>query len=220
MHKLKSISKTILAIFVLLLLVWLFTKPSLAATLSLTPNNQSVTLNVPFTVSLKLDTKSEKTTATDVVINFDPAILEVSNVEFAQPPLYPTNTKILDNTNGKIRITSTQDNAVNSYLGAETLATLTVRAKSVGTGTLVFTCETGKTNDSNVFKQGTSQDILECGNLGNGTYTIGTTGAPAAIATATIRPTLPTSGNIGPTGLMVVGGAVLLGVGALLVLIL
>lgn len=220
MHQSKSISKIIYVSFALFLFAWLTAKPSFAATLTLTPSNQSVTLNVPFSVALDLDTKSQKTTATDVVINFDPAILEVSNVEFAQPPLYPTNTKILDNTNGKIRITSTQDDAVNSYLGAETLATLTVKAKAIGTGTLVFACETGKTNDSNVFKQGTSQDILECGNLGNGTYTIGTTGAPASSATATIRPTLPQSGNIGPTGLLIVGGAVLLGVGALLVLLL
>lgn len=216
----KSINKVIYASFVFILFTWVFAKSSFAATLNLTPINQAVTLNVPFSVTLNLDTKSEKTTATDVVINFDPAILEVSNVEFAQPPLYPTNTKILDNTNGKIRITSTEDDAVNSYSGTATLATLTVKAKNVGTGSLVFACETGKTNDSNVFKQGTSQDILECGNLGNGTYSIGTAGAPASTATVTPRPTLPASGNIGPTGLMVIGGAVLLGIGAILVLLL
>lgn len=220
MQQSKSASKFLYILASFFLLFWLFPKLSLAATLTLTPNNQAVTLNIPFSVNIDIDTKSQKTTATDIVLTFDPNILEVSNVEFAQPPLYPTNTKILDNTNGKIRITSTQEDAVNSYNGAATLATLTVKGKSVGAGTLVFSCDTGKTNDSNVFKQGTSQDILECGSVGNGTYTIGTTGSPAATATATRRPTLPASGNIGPTGLLIIGGGVLLGIGTLLVLLL
>ncbi|MBI2028815.1 hypothetical protein HYT02_00150 [Candidatus Gottesmanbacteria bacterium] len=220
MHKLQLLRNKLL-IFLFVGSVFLIKPDNVsAAIMSLTPSNQAVTLNTPFTVNITLDTKGVATTAVDILLTFNPAILEISNVQFGNPPLYPVNTKILDNTNGQIRITSTQENAVNSYTGTGTLATLTITGKSLGTGNVTFTCNAGQTNETNIFQTGTNQDITECGNLVNGVYTIGTAAQPASTATSTPVPTLPKSGNIGPTGLFVVGGAVLLGIGALVVFLL
>lgn len=194
-------------------------KPGLsyAATFSLTPSNQSATLNTAFTVNITIDTKSVQTTAVDVLLTFNPSILEISNVQFGNPPLYPVNVKVLDNTNGQIRITSTQENAVNSFTGTGTLATLTITGKSIGTGNVTFTCTAGQTNETNIFQTGTNQDIVECGNLVNGVYSIGTTAQPASTQTPTPVPSLPQAGNIGPTGIIVAGGAILLAIGALVI---
>lgn len=209
-----------LALFICFFLFTLFfPKKLLAATLSLDPASSQVAVNTHFTVKINLDTKGEKTTAVDAVLTYNPSLMEVVNVEYATPLLYPTNTKIIDNVNGKVRMTSTMEDAVTSYNGQALWATLTINPKALGTASLVFTCDTGKTNDSNVFKKGTSQDILECTNLTNGTYVISTTTGSVSL-TATPKPTLPTSGNFGPTSIFVIGGAALLGVGALLLLLL
>ncbi len=203
--------------FLVILFLAVSFKEAKAAVLSLDPDSLEVAVGDTFTVDLDLDTKNENTTATDVVLTFDPALLEVIDVSFGDTPLYPTNTKILDNTNGKLSLTSTQKDAVNSYKGEGTLAVLTLRAKSLGTANLVFSCESGKTNDSNVFKKGTSTDILECGNLEYGVYTISQTGSGTApTRQPTPTKTLPQSGNLGPTSFLVLGGVFLLSLGVLL----
>lgn len=213
----KLVSKVLFLIFAIVLFL---PKKTLAATLSLSPQSQTVKLSTPFTINLDLDTKGEKTTATDVLLTFDPALLEITAFEFSQPPLYPVNTKIIDNTTGKLRVTSAQQDAVNSYQGAANLAVITFNPKALGTASVVFTCEAGKYNESNVFKKGTSTDVIECGNLGNGTYVIGQGGVTSLTPPTTPKPTLPATGNIGPTGIFVIGGAALLGIGTALVLLL
>ncbi len=220
MPKLQLVSKFFSIIICLIVFGWLSSKSVFAGTLSLNPSNQAVTLNVPFSVTIELDTKGENTTATDIVLTFNPALLEILSVDFIQPPLYPTNTKVLDNTGGKIRMTATQEDAVNSYKGSETLATLKFNPKAIGTANVTFTCDVGKTNDTNMFKKGTSTDIIECASLVNGVYTIGTSGQTGVLPTSTPKPSLPASGNIGPTGIILIGGAALLGIGVALIFIL
>lgn len=194
-------------------------KICLGATLTLNPSSAQVAVNTPFAVDIYLDTKAERTTATDIVLSFDPTYLEVTNVAFKIPNLYPINSKIIDNTTGKIRITSAEDNVTDVFTGADTLATLTITPKVLGNSSLVFTCEMGKTNESNVFKKGTSTDILECSGLGNGTYIISTTTGAITQRPATPIP-IPQSGSIGPTAALIFGGAAILGVGAFLIFIL
>lgn len=220
MYKLKSKIKYLSASIIFLLLGLLFPKTSWAATLSLSPYNQAVNLNVSFTVDINLDTKGEKTTATDILLGFDPVYLEISQVDFGTSPLYPVNTKVIDNTYGQLRITGTQEDAVSFYQGSGTMATLTITPRLKGSASLVFSCEGTKTNDSNIFKQGSNQDIIECGNLVNATYAIGTSTTTATTATPTPRPTIPTSGNTEPTNTLIIGGVTLLGIGALIILLL
>lgn len=219
MPKLQLVNKCLFLIFLFFVFNGLFTRPVFAGTLSLNPSSLAVALNTPFSVTINIDTKGENTTATDVLLTFDPSYLEITNVEFKVPTLYPTNTKVLDNTGGKIRMTSTHEDAVNSYSGSGTLATLTFNPKTIGNANVVFTCQAGKTNDTNMFKKGTSTDVAECSGLVNGIYAISQSGT-GAIPTSAPRATLPTSGNIGPTGFILIGGAALLGIGVALVLLL
>lgn len=219
MPKLQSVNKCLFFIFLFFVYNGLFTRPVFAGTLSLNPSSLSVAINTPFTVKIDIDTKGENTTATDVLLTFDPSYLEIQSVEFTQPLLYPTNTKVLDNTGGKIRLTATHEDAVNSYTGSGSLATLTFNPKTIGNANVVFTCVTGKTNDTNMFKKGTSTDVAECSGLVNGIYAISQNGT-GAVPTSAPRATLPSAGNIGPTGLILIGGAALLGIGVALVLLL
>lgn len=219
MSKLQLASKNLFIFLCFVIFASLFTRPVFAGTLSLNPSSQTVTLNSPFSVTIEIDTKGESTTATDVLLTFDPSYLEILSVDIVQPPLYPTNTKVLDNTGGKIRLTSTHEDAVNSYTGAGILATLKFNPKTAGNANVVFTCVTGKTNDTNMFKKGTSTDVAECSGLLNGIYVISQTGT-GTIPTSVPRATLPTAGNIGPTGLILIGGAALLGIGVALILLL
>ncbi len=191
-----------------------------AANFSLDPDSDGVPLNTPFTVNLNIDTQDEETSAVDVVIDFDPNKIEVSALDFSDPKLFPINTKIIDNTNGKLRLTSTQESPVGSFSGIDTLAVLTLKGEAIGDASLVFNCGAGKTNDTNIFKHNTSSDIAECGTMGNGTYTISVDGGIVTTVVPTVRPTLPQSGNLGPTGALVIGGGLLLGIGALLIFIL
>lgn len=213
-----------LILFLLFLLFSLFLLPvkAEAAVLSLSPEKAEFAINNNFNINLQLDTKNENTTATDVVLTFDPSLLEVIDVSFGDSPLYPTNTKIIDNSGGKLSITASQKDAVSSYNGSGRLAILTFKAKSLGTASVVFSCQSNQTNDSNVFKKGTSTDILECGNLVNGSYTITQTGNTGLVPTnaPTATRTLPQSGNLEPTSLLIVGGTVLLSIGALLIFVL
>jgi hypothetical protein len=208
----KSLNKLFLIIALLGFFLAIHPKKTEAAIISLDPQNANVSVNANFDVKVNLDTKADNTTAVDLILNYDPAMLEISNVTFSSPTLFPVNTKTIDNTNGKLLITSTQQDAINSYSGNNTLAVLTMRMKAPGSASLIIACEINKTNDSNVFKTGTSLDVLECGNLQNGLYTTSGT-----IVTNPTRAPLPAPGNIGPLGMVLGAGAIFIGIGALLV---
>lgn len=198
----------------------LLPKPAQAAVVKFNPPTKSVAVGESFDVTVDIDTKTEQTTATDTVITFDPNLAEITTVEF-NASAYPTNTKILDNTDGSLRTTSTHVDPVNALTGQDTIMTITIKAKAAGIANFVFTCTTAETADSNIFKTGTTEDIIECGNLTNGAYSIALSGTtPAATATPTPTQTIPQSGNIGPTGYFLLGGAALLGIGALALLFL
>ncbi len=219
MHKLTLRTKKLfLILFFTIFAALIFPGLSYAATLSFTPQSETVLLNTTFTVTIDLDTEGELTTATDAVFTYNPTLLEVRAIDFPQPLLYPVNAKVIDNTAGTVRITSAQQDAVNSYTGVSVLATITFFAKGVGIANVPFTCTLGQTNDSNVFKKGTSQDILECGNLINGVYTISQSGQPINTPTPTPKKAIPAPGTFGPTVGLIIAGAVILGIGALLVL--
>jgi len=96
--------------------------------------------------------------------------LEVKSVSFNS--LYSLNDAQIDNNNGKLKLYSTMNSAVNSFKGNERLATIKIKGFKTGEGKLSFVCQQDKTaDDSNIWKKG-GGDIVDCGALKEGVYKI------------------------------------------------
>lgn len=106
-----------------------------------------------------------ETDAADVVINYDPARLEV--VESGDLAAkagqiysnYPVNSN--DPTEGKVILAGATDPGTAAFKGLGTFATITFRAKARGQTALSFDYTKGSTVDSNVVDSHEGRDILE-----------------------------------------------------------
>jgi len=59
-------------------------------------------------ISLSLDTEGYNTDGVDLLINFDPALLEIESIDFSD--IYNLNDSEIDSDKGSIKIYSTMDN--------------------------------------------------------------------------------------------------------------
>jgi hypothetical protein len=139
------------------------------ASLFLSPNSLSVAPQQEFVIDIFLDPNGEAVAALDAQVRFDPQRLEYvsfsldnSNVNFPHYPL--TGTLVGDNM---VVVSAVNfDPATQSFTpGYQSgipglLATLTFRAKEAGNTNLSFNFTLGATDDSNVMKEGTVDDIL------------------------------------------------------------
>jgi len=139
------------------------TAPTQAATgalLSFSPAQKAVKVGEGFDIELVLDTKGVKTSGTDVIITYDPTVIEVLDV---RPGLlyqkYPLNE--VDSTGGKIGFSGIAT-PPKTFSGKGTLAYLKVRALRAGTATLALEFEKGETTDSNVVQaESAGKDVLD-----------------------------------------------------------
>ena len=140
-----------------------------AGSLSLSPTTQSGT---EFTVQVNLDTGTDATIETDLLLTYDPAILNIDNVTFGQ--LYPNNVPSIDNSTGKLSTFSyfSGTGLDESFTGSGVLATILFSGVGEGVSTVSISCTASVTNDSNIIKQGVAQDILDCLSVVNGSYTV------------------------------------------------
>lgn len=139
------------------------TAPTQAATgalLSFSPAQKAVRVGESFDVELLLDTKGIETSGTDVIINYDPTVIEVLNV---RPGLlyqkYPLNE--VDAAGGKIGLSGI---AVppKPFSGKGTLAYLKLKALKKGAATLSIEFTKAQTTDSNVVQAGSGgKDVLD-----------------------------------------------------------
>lgn len=164
-----------------------------APRLTLTPVSGSYTNGSTFTVSIGVNSETEKSSAVDVWATFDPAILEVVEIKKSTTPPFPFDmTPVIDNVGGKFdfscastNMSAAEDVAINGEL-----AVVTFKAKATGTGIVRFTCTPGLTTDSNIFNSALN-DVISCSANSSGSYTI--TAATASSTTTTPTPTTATS---------------------------
>ncbi len=138
--------------------------------------------NLTTTLTISLSTGGQSTTGADAVIAFDPTKIEITTIQFSTPNAYAHNFSSVDSTNGVIKLTSTFSDVASSYNGSGTYATLTIKGKAEGQSTLSFRCQQGATNDTNILKQGSGQDIVNCSALGTVAVSVSES-APASTAT-------------------------------------
>jgi hypothetical protein len=199
------------------------------------------TLNVgdQLTVKIAVQTETEKSQAMDVWATFDPAKFEIVTDGIVKAADAPANytfimTPHIDNAAGRFDIpfSSTVMSDLEASPVSGNLAQVTFRAKAAGTVALNFTCVQNDTRDTNIFRSGTSTDVVTCSANQNGSYTIGssvaptptvasgptpTSGPPLPTSTPIISnpgssptPTLPQTGSVGATIGMIVFGLVMI----------
>ena len=207
-------------IFCLVLVVFSFwaAKPVVAAgpMLKFVPSSGSYANGSNFTVTIGVDSGTEKVQAIDVWATFDTAKLEVVSVVKATNPAFDFNMGAanINEAAGKFDITfspSAGGAAFEATVVSGDLAIVTFKAKATGTANVNFTCAAGSSIDSNIFNLATN-DVIDCASNINGEYTItdGGTSDPSPTATPTTAPTttteLPKTGTVEMTiGLIIFG---------------
>ncbi len=136
------------------------TQAETGALLGLSPAQKTVKPGEEFDVELTLDTKGVETSGTDVIINFDPTLVQILNV---RPGLlyqeYPVNE--VDSASGKIGF-SAITTPPKTFSGKGTLAYLKLKALKTGAATFSIEFEKGGTTDSNVVQAGSGgRDVLD-----------------------------------------------------------
>lgn len=203
---------------ILVVLSLFIVQPALAAgpLLKLSPSTGTYTNGSTFTVTMGVDSGTEKSQGVDAWMTFNSGLLEVQSIETASSPAFSFALgKNIYNDTGKFDIScsSTDMSTYGATVLNGDLVVITFRAKSTGTANVNFSCTAGSTTDSNIFNM-SAMDVINCASNVNGTYTIdsssGTTD-PTATPTSTTTTTsddeeLPQTGGVGTTvGLLIFG---------------
>lgn len=166
-------------VLVIAILSFFITGAADAATLSLSPGTGSKTVGSTFPVDIVLDTQSQPIDGVDVVLSYNPVLLEVqdanssaSGVQISPGGIMNTVTYNLANAATGEIFFSKVPTPGTTYNGTGTLATMTFRALAAGTSAVTFRFAPGNTTDSNVALNGT--DILTA--VANGQYTVNSAG--------------------------------------------
>jgi LPXTG-motif cell wall-anchored protein len=168
--------------------------------MTLTPTSGTFTNGSTFTVTVGVNSGTEKVIAMDVVMSFDATKLEIASVTKASDAVFDfsfdANTPIIRNETGKMEITLAPKNmsVYSGEVAVGSLLTINFKAKAVGTASVNFTCQAGQVNETNIINQ-SSVDVVDCGVNQSGSYVIQ---AGSGGDTPTATPT-PTTGAGAPT---------------------
>lgn len=201
----KKIFCLVLAIFSLGMI-----KPVMAAgpMLKLVPSSGSYTNGSNFTVTIGIDSGTEKVQAVDAWVTFDASKLEVISVIKATNPAFEFNMGAanIDNPGGKFDVTfnpSAGGAAFEATAVSGDLAVITFKAKTTGTANVNFTCTSGSYTDSNILNLATNE-VIDCASNINGSYTItdggSTNPSPTAVPTAVPTTSTTTNNELPKTG--------------------
>lgn len=115
---------------------------------------------VPLTI--KVVTAGNPSDSTDIIVHFDPNLLEASGSGFFELGKiykeYPVAD--FDNKNGTVQLSGTTPPDQTGFSGIGSLVTLNFHAKAEGSTTVSLEFVKGSTADSNIVLSGTSKDIL------------------------------------------------------------
>lgn len=201
--------------------------------LTLAPVSDSgLSVGTNFIVTVGVDSGTEASSAVDAWGTFDASKLEIVSIVVSSTPAFPMElSSNFDNVTGKFQISaaSTSSSSYDDKVIKGELAKVTFKPKSAGVASMNFTCQSGSTIDSNIFKS-TGVDVIDCASNQSGSYTVaaasgGVTSTPTitptpttttsiastTTSTTTVTPTvaaeLPKTGNIASTlGLVIFGG--------------
>ncbi|QQG43244.1 MAG: hypothetical protein HYW45_03515 [Candidatus Daviesbacteria bacterium] len=138
--------------------------PVSIAQVTLSSDKTSVKVGDKITVAINVSANKE-TDGTDLIINFDPTLLNVDTQNEKKVPVvtgqiypdYPVNS--LDSAKGKITVSGIAS-APGGVVTNGVFGTLNLMAKAPGTAKLTLEFTKGSTTDTNVIEAGVGTDIL------------------------------------------------------------
>lgn len=137
-------------------------QPITAASISLSSDKPNIKLGETVPVKIRLWTGGRSTSGTDLVLRFNPKILEASSTAFVRGIIYPDYPLIsVDSKNGVIRISGIASTANQAFSGIGEFGMINFKAKGKGVTTLAVDFKKGQTDDSNVISIKTNEDVLE-----------------------------------------------------------
>ena len=131
--------------------------------LELADPNQTICNNSLFQVNVFINTDGQETIGGDVLLNFDPAKLNIQSGESANFFTYSLDTP-LSGVNNKYLISSWEESTTRAKTSADfdLFYTLNVKAVSAGSSQLTFDCTNGTEADTNINLASDSSDIVSC----------------------------------------------------------
>src|SRR3989344_4180243 len=167
-------------------ILFLFPALASAATLSLSPSSQSVTVGQNFTVNVLLNAQGQAVDGVDIsYLRYNPSLLQVQSATAGT--LMPLTLSNNFATQGQIQFSQVASGG-SSYTGQGTLLTIAFKALSQGTANVTFDFTSGNTQDTNV--SGASTDLLT--SVTNGSYVIQASSTPTPTPTPTPAPSAGT----------------------------
>jgi len=140
--------------------------------LSLLPQQKEIKINKPFEVRVEINTKGKSASGADVVVTYDPKILNVSESSITTGNIFPLYPLVkIKPEKGQIAITGViSQEEKPSFQGKGTFATIKFTPIKTGKTTVSFDFTKDSTTDSNIAQTKTAKDILE--KVEPATYTI------------------------------------------------
>lgn len=129
--------------------------------ISLTSSKTSLNVGEALPISVLVDTGSQAVSGADLIIRFDPKLLEVTSKDLIKGKVFDDYPLIsADAKTGVISISGIS-NGKDGFKGAGQFATLNLRAKAVGKTFLTIDFQKSSTKDSTLVEMRTAKNILE-----------------------------------------------------------
>lgn len=145
-----------------------------AGNLKFDKTSVSISEGDTFEIQVVVDAGSDEIVSTDAYINFDSNILEAVSV--ANGTFFPTVFNELSSP-GQAYIAGIVDDPATSKTGTGTIATITFKALTSGSTTLVYDCQQGENETSKIIKNDfDATNVIVCSENGSASVTAGTGG--------------------------------------------
>jgi len=161
----KKIISFLLTTFFLLFLAFVFPQSAYAAKFNLDPLSKNINIGDQFDVSIKLDTQNKEVEAVQAELSFNKDLIEITAVSFSG--IFAANHQNINNSSGVVQVGSTTESADVGFNGNTNWVTLTIKGKTEGSTELRFSCSL-----SGILELTTHINLLDCGSLAAGSYTI------------------------------------------------
>jgi hypothetical protein len=123
-------------------------------------NSYKVGETIP--VKVRVITNGRATDSTDLILKYDPKVLETTASAIMEGKIYKQNAiKDVDSKAGEVRISAITPPNTEGFVGIGELATINFKAIAQGNTKLAIDFTKGSTTDSNIVETGIAIDILD-----------------------------------------------------------
>lgn len=143
-----------------------------AASLDFDPTSVTANVDGTFSVKVTIDTGSEKSPSSTVIVSYDSEIIEP--VSAVNGTFFADSTDDED-TSGRVSFFGFNNDPEAAKSGKGTVATITFKGVKEGTSKLEFICDSSNSSDTSTIEKDDidATNIISCGQNGTASVTIG-----------------------------------------------